>query len=234
MAPLMAQADHGGSLKKIQGAKCYPFNFNMRYYSQCGQDKFVDTFFKEMRGGVFVDFGAMDGVIMSNSYFLEKEREWTGLCIEPNPIMFKRLSNNRTCNLSNFGIADKHGVLNFIQIQGYGEGLSCFEEFCEPQHLMRIDKELDLHGGTKMILPIQVKPLAEVLAYHSITKIDYMSVDIEGAEYTALKNFDVKKYDVKLLTIENNTGGTEVEKLMNSKGYKLLQKLEWDDVYVQS
>ena len=65
--------------------------------SQLGQDILVDEYFGGKRGGVFVDIGAYDGVTFSNTLMLERERGWTGVCIEPLPDVFAELRQNRGC-----------------------------------------------------------------------------------------------------------------------------------------
>ena len=47
------------------------------------------------RGGFFVEFGATDGVVLSNTLLLEREFGWIGLCAEPNPKFFPQLVVNR-------------------------------------------------------------------------------------------------------------------------------------------
>ena len=57
-----------------------------------GQDKWViNEIFKHKKGGFFVDLAAADGVFQSNTYLLEKELNWKGICIEANPHLFKKL-----------------------------------------------------------------------------------------------------------------------------------------------
>ena len=63
--------------------------------SQIGQDIILDErIFKGKRNGVFVEVGALDGFGASNTYFFEKERDWSGLLIEPNPIEYNKMDNN--------------------------------------------------------------------------------------------------------------------------------------------
>ena len=56
------------------------------YISQLGQDKFIDEFFGKKEKLTFLDVGAHDGVTISNTFFLEKNRNWNGICIEAQPI----------------------------------------------------------------------------------------------------------------------------------------------------
>ncbi len=63
-----------------------------QYYSQDGQDEFLDrSVFKGRKSGFFVEIGAHDGVRFSNSAFLERERGWRGICVEPHPKIFPEL-----------------------------------------------------------------------------------------------------------------------------------------------
>ena len=53
------------------------------YASQAGQDQIIDRIMKGKRGGTFIDVGAYDGVNGSNTLFLEKWRNWSGVLVEP-------------------------------------------------------------------------------------------------------------------------------------------------------
>ena len=80
---------------------------NTGYYSQYGQDKFIhETFFSNKRDGTFVEIGASDGFFISNTYFFEKNLNWKGICIEPNPKLFSSLKKNRNCICYNCCILD--------------------------------------------------------------------------------------------------------------------------------
>jgi len=59
--------------------------------SQNGQDLFalLSTDFKN--SGVFIEFGAYDGVIFSNTHLLEKQFGWTGILIDPIPSHYESM-----------------------------------------------------------------------------------------------------------------------------------------------
>ena len=50
---------------------------------QIGQVKIVDDLLSQMTDGFFIECGAYDGEIFSNSLFFELRRNWTGLLVEP-------------------------------------------------------------------------------------------------------------------------------------------------------
>ena len=51
----------------------------------------MDRLLGGLRDGFFVEAGAYDGQTLSNSLFFELKRAWTGLLVEPNPVLFERL-----------------------------------------------------------------------------------------------------------------------------------------------
>jgi len=64
--------------------------YNLKYpekvdFSQSGQSKIVANLLKEQKRGFFVECGAYDGEEISNTLFLERNLNWTGLLIEADP-----------------------------------------------------------------------------------------------------------------------------------------------------
>ena len=52
---------------------------------------------KGKRNGFFVECGANDGHFQSNTYYFETKYNWTGLLVEANPKLARKLLNsNRT------------------------------------------------------------------------------------------------------------------------------------------
>ena len=61
------------------------------FQSQVGQDEWVVSFFSSKGDGYFLDIGAHNGVDLSNTYYLEKELQWNGICVEADPYIFEDL-----------------------------------------------------------------------------------------------------------------------------------------------
>ena len=53
-------------------------------YGQHGQPIILDRLFGNRSRGFFVESGADDGEIYSNTLYFEMNRGWTGLLVEPN------------------------------------------------------------------------------------------------------------------------------------------------------
>ena len=91
----------------------------IRYYSQKKQDILFSLLFPGMNR-VFVDVGARDGIYISNTYLLEKNHGWNGVCIEPHPVLFKMLKKNRMVSCFNIAVADvdeKGETLEFVMFK---------------------------------------------------------------------------------------------------------------------
>lgn len=70
------------------------------YYSQYQQDRILNEFiFRNARAGAFLDIGAYDGVLFSNTCFFERDLGWRGICVEPTPHIFAQLRKNRALHL---------------------------------------------------------------------------------------------------------------------------------------
>jgi FkbM family methyltransferase len=201
----------------------------MTYNSEHGQDKWLnENIFKGMRGGVFVEFGAIDGLLTSNSLFFEKELGWTGLCIEPNPSEFKKLRTNRNCACFNAAISDHFGLQHFT-ICNKVTGWSGLSEDMHKKHLERI-RSAHAKEDIEVIL-VQCLKLEAALDIAGLNHIDYMTIDVEGAEHRILRAFPFGRFDISIFDIENNYGQNDIGELMLSRGYEKIISVGINDIY---
>ena len=202
----------------------------MKYYSQYKQDYLIDFLFSKKQNGFFLDIGAHDGISFSNSYFFEKYRNWNGICIEPNPVVFERLKVNRNCILENCCISYEEGNVIFRKVSGCGEMLSGILDFFDEEHIERINKEIRLHGESYQDISVKSKNINQILEDNQIYNIDYCSIDTEGAELEIIKSLDFEKYNIAAFSIEGNN--KEVTLYLENKGYKCIIS-ENDNFYVK-
>lgn len=203
------------------------------YISQLGQDRFVDEYYNKKEGLTFVDIGSHDGLTISNTYFLEKERKWNGICIEPQKTEFDKLCNNRNCICENVAISDFEGESEFTHVEGYANMLSGLSNEYDYMHKQRIEGEVHHYGGKINTVTVPVKKLQTILDEHQINKIDFCSIDTEGSEFKIVNSIDFEKTHIEMFIIENNYKDTKIEEFLKTRGYVLLRKLEWDDVFIK-
>lgn len=204
----------------------------VKYCSQYKQDFFVDKLFKKKKKGFFLDIGAHDGMSYSNSFFFEKKRNWKGICIEPNPTVFERLQQNRKSINYNVCITDVEGIVKYRKIEGYAEMLSGIVEFMDDAHLQRINDECKSYGGSYVDIDVKCMNINSILEENNISKIDFLSIDTEGAEYKIIKSIDFDKYIIECLVVENNNLSNEIRDLLSNRGYKFIH-YKSDDFFLK-
>jgi FkbM family methyltransferase len=203
----------------------------MKHYSQYKQDYFIDFLFKKKQTGIFLDIGAYDGVKFSNTYFFEKHRNWNGICIEPNPVVFKRLKANRICILENCCISNEAKNVVFRSVSGNGEMLSGILDFFDEEHIQRINNYIHIHGDSYSDISVKCENINYILENHKIYNIDYCSIDTEGADWEIIKSIDFEKIRITSFSIEGNN--EEIAHYLQNKGYKCV-KSELDTFYVNT
>lgn len=177
--------------------------------SQAGQDAWVyGEVFDEKRDGYFVDIGAHDGVYLSNTYLLEKRYRWKGLLIEANPESFRSLQRNRSSTCIKACLDETEGKVQFSPKGVMGGIVS--EETRNP----------DIPSADTLTL--RATRLSRVLEEHNAPSvIDYLSIDVEGAEERVLRSFDFEQYRFLAATIEMPSAS--LRSLLASKGYILIK-----------
>jgi FkbM family methyltransferase len=205
---------------------------NNEFYSQYGQDKYLDQdVFKGKTNGFFIEIGANDGVRFSNTYFLEKNRNWKGICVEPHPSAFEKLKKNRQAKLINACIADSKIDNEFLKIEGYAEMLSGLVDKYDPAHIQRIENDLKNHGGSKDIIKIPSMTLDSIIKDNLLTEIDYCSIDTEGGEMDILETANLNENNIAVISVENNYYKKSLKRYMKKWGYSLIGKRGDDEFF---
>ena len=210
------------------------FSGKADYHSQVGQDKFInETFFKNKTNGVFVDIGAHDGKTGSNSYFFEKELQWTGFCFEPLPHLFEQLKSSRKCVCLNTCVSAINGLVPFIHVDSIDEMLSGMASTYDQRQLDIVIRDINYYGGCKNFSVPSVT-LSSILDQHSVNHIDFLSVDTEGSELEILQSIDYKKYSIDVITVENNYSNSKIGEFLTSQGFTFVTALWPDEIYVSN
>lgn len=209
------------------GSEEWSIHLRKKSLSQLGQDLWVLEKTNYKRNGYFVEIGASDGVRLSNTWLLEKEFGWHGICVEPNPKFFEQLRKNRRCIVSNYFVGEETGKeIEFVLAGFYGSSKEV-----AGNNSRKDSRDAYIEAGEVVkVKAISLNDLLEL--YHAPRDIDYISIDTEGNEYDILKNFPFDKWNVRLFTIEHNyTDNREkIYELLTKHGYVRIER-EWDDWY---
>jgi len=184
-----------------------------KFHGQLLQDELIIKLFNYKRNGYFIDLAANEAVGLSNTYALEKDYDWNGLCIEPNPEYWYNLAF-RKC-----------------QTVGAMVGKNDDEEFSvvfAKKHLAGIEfKGTKRRDSTKR----RTASLKRVFELFNVPrKIDYLSLDVEGAEQFIMEAFPFDKYQFSMLSIE--WVSPELKRLLMSNGYRLIHHFrDWETLW---
>ena len=213
-----------------QSHKLLPYM--MASKSQIAQDLFVLSQCGFKKNGFFIEFGATDGVELSNSYLLEKNFDWRGILAEPAKAWHEALFRQRG--------GDKVSIETDCVWTETGKEL-LFNE-TEDRELSAIDSigADDVHraardkGKKYVVNSISLLDLCK--KHNAPSVIDYLSIDTEGSELLILQAFDFAQYRFNIITCEHNytPARDDIYNLLLSKGYKrVLEKIsQWDDWYI--
>lgn len=172
--------------------------------SQLYQDMFASFIVGDNFDKTFFEFGATDGIDLSNSYTLERYLNWKGVLSEPSPQWHDELKKNRpyTNIITECIWSESNKELNFFE-SDVGV-LSSLENFKESDKLsMPGNTQARLKSGKKII--VKTISLNDAIEKQFNSKSpSYISIDTEGSEYEILKNFNFNKYRPLVFTIEHN------------------------------
>jgi FkbM family methyltransferase len=203
-------------------------DWRTRSTSQLGQDLWVLERCGRQRPGYFVEFGATDGVRLSNTWLLETAFQWRGICIEPNPRLFPALKANRRCTTSDLCIGPRTGErVAFVLAEEYGGRVT--------------DMDTDMHADKRAAYaadPANLVELETVSLHDALTRlgaprdIDYLSIDTEGSEFEILAAFPFDRWNIRLITVEHNFSAAreKLRALLEPLGYRRTEA-QWDDWY---
>ena len=206
----------------------------INYYSlsksELLQDLFVLSELNLKKRGYFVEIGAGDGDKFSNTWLLEKKFKFKGILVEPCKKFYKKIKQ-RNCHKNYsaiYSISNKYLDFSEMKDNPFLSGLKIYAK--ENKHEKRILKTYKINTIT----------LIDLLKKYKAPKIiDYLSLDIEGAEFDSLKNFDFKEYIFRIITIEHNgniKNRRKIYNLLKKNGYKRKYKEYscYDDWYIKA
>ena len=165
-----------------------PFSFAQNF-----EDVMLWRCFREKQKGFYVDVGASSPITDSVTH-LFYENGWSGLNLEPLPervAEFYRLRpRDRTRRLA---IGTSSGSAKFTRQRGIG-GLSTLQAATAP--------EVARHMAGAWEIEARIAPLSEVLEEEKIGEIDFLKIDVEGAEAAVLDSLDLSRWRPAVILVE--------------------------------
>lgn len=187
-------------------------NVHGEWFAQHGQDVAVAKFHNFKQNGFFVDLAANDAVWASNTFSLEQNFGWKGICIEANNYYWFRLGF-RKCHTVGAIVGGTDGDSVEVSL-GQGKAHGPYGGIVGDDFDNKKKKKTQEEPEKRYTLS-----LATILkTFDAPSVIDYLSLDVEGAESFILKEFPFDKYTFKTMTIERPKD--DLRKLFEKHGYK--------------
>ena len=176
------------------------------FNSQYNQDEYLETnIFKGYKNGFYVDVGAHDGMSFNNTLYFEKNNNWTGINIEPIKTVFDKLIINRPNDINlNCAVCNNDGETDFLCNTGYTEMISGIKDNFDIRHLGRLQYENMTYGSVTEVIRVETKKLETILNEYNVSHINYLSIDVEGAEFEVIKSINFDKVFIDVIGFENN------------------------------
>jgi hypothetical protein len=214
------------------------------YKAQFGEDRILWQVFRRRPSGYFIEVGAYDGVMLSNTYFLE-QMGWCGLLVEPilplcqraaaarsrSRVVHAACSKRGSAGVAKFTVTQNVPVLSFLK--------------ADKDHVERCIRE----GADLVEIDVPVTTLDDIIlrerkgpapfggpwAPRRGWRIDLVCIDTEGCELDVLDGFSLERFKPRILVIENDRpGGEGIEPYLDGRGYRKFHCQKINDFYVRA
>jgi FkbM family methyltransferase len=189
-----------------------------KLYSQNDEELLIRDFFDDRKGGTFVDVGSYHWEEISTTYFLEKYLGWSGIAIDAQAAFAEGYKKYRPkTKFFSYAVTDHSGDTLQLYLTGGTSSLN-------PEWYKFFVKK-DAETTPPVAVNVPTITLNDLLEKNGVTEIDFLTMDIEGAEPGALAGFDIDKYKPELVLIEPTTNTREpILAYFTQHGYERIDK----------
>jgi FkbM family methyltransferase len=178
--------------------------------SECGQDFFALIANDFASDKTFVEIGAYDGITYSNTYLLEKKFDWDGILIECIPRNFEIIKDSRKSKAI-LAAATPQNVESVDVVELAASNLS------------GLSQEVSRNKWKTISHKVRGYSLDSILKMADQNgKIGFLSIDIEGAEFSIFENVNLRNYEINAICVEHNfrPEAARLRELIASQGYR--------------
>lgn len=201
--------------------------------SQHEEDGLVRDLFPEGFVGNAVEVGAGDGVLLSNTIWME-QAGWRVLCVEPNPSLFSKLKGNRklVAQCACLDYCGESELLTFDLPGSAHHGMLSVTRYPSP---LFMSKFAFTRKGAGTIGKTTAMTLDGLLSIFDFPSADFVSVDVDGAEMMVLRGFSVDKWKTRVVLVENPFESHELVGWFTDRKFKRVHRRigGLNDIYVR-
>ncbi|WP_414624008.1 FkbM family methyltransferase [Calothrix sp. CCY 0018] len=200
-----------------------------------GVGKIIEKYLS--KNGFFIEVGANNGFSESNTYYLERFRNWQGILIEPIPHLYQECVKERPkSTVFNCALVSPDYPNSEIEMM-YGHLMSLVtgafdDDKIESERVAIAGRKL---GFTPYKITVPARTLTSILDQANVSEIDFFSLDVEGFELNALQGLDFDKYRPEFMLVEclNEESFEEIQSYI-ADYYDLFEKASQVDYLFKS
>jgi FkbM family methyltransferase len=184
------------------------------------EDRLKEEFFGHSTSGFFVDVGANDPVLDSQTWRLE-QLGWSGVLVEPQRELAENLRRRRRAKIYSVACSSPANSGKMMPLHLAGIQSSLKPDFFVPD-MRRIG-----------ISEVPVTTVDEILTdAKAPVPIDFVSIDVETHEIEVLSGFDLAKWRPRLILIEDIVLNLRLHRYLKARGYKWMRRTGINSWYV--
>ena len=199
----------------------HKFFIKKKSYAMDNEDTVVINYFKDKKNGFYVDVGCYHPTHRNNTYLLHKQ-SWSGVNIDTSEFSIDLFNHMRPKDLNyNCAISNRNEIIKlFYQ-----------KELSQLSTTVRDQAKTVFQGNIKE-KEIQAFTLDEILSEGKFknNKIDFLDIDVEGADLKVLEGLSFDIYKPELVCIEihaKEIKQSDIYKFLDDKNYELI----WSGVF---
>jgi FkbM family methyltransferase len=187
-------------------------------YSQRFEDLYLMRCFGDRAGGFYIDIGAGHPVF-DNVSFAFYLKGWSGITVEPNPALARlgRAVRPRD-RMHEAVVGTKQGETTFYLVNEFHGFSTTIAD--------NADTALTEFGKAASAITVPATTLAALCAEHAPASIDFLKIDVEGAEADVLFSGDWERFRPKIIVVEALAPFTQLpawdawEAFLAERGYR--------------
>tara|TARA_Y100001935_G_C17082624_1_gene397092 strand:- start:51 stop:641 length:591 start_codon:yes stop_codon:yes gene_type:complete len=181
-----------------------------------GEDLIIQDYLKNINNGFYVDAGCYHPLHLSNTYLLHK-RNWSGINIDVSQFSIDLFNFLRPNDLNiNSAVSNTDSEVTIYFQKKISQLTTIYKEISKERMQGKIQEK-----------NIKSQKLNTILNKSKFInrKIDFLNIDLEGADYEALQSLDFNTYRPKVICIEINDKDiirSDIFNFLNNLKYKLV------------
>ena len=189
----------------------------------------IRQFFHHLQQGVCVEVGANEPIsVCSQSLHLEEQLNWQCVLIEPNPLLAQKAVKLRpkaiVCEVACTRPENVGTMLLNIPLDDNNQEVTGHAS---------LEKNADEHNyQCHNSIKVKADTLTHILQAQHIQQIDFLSIDVEGAEMDVLLGLDFSLYQPQLVLLEDKHLYLKKHFFLKRQGYKLVRRLNRNCWYI--